>query len=147
MKFKYFINDVPPLNIIILNGFQWFVLLMPIIIIVGKTIGISFSLNPTEEVLYIQKLSFVVSLFTYFAGFFGHSLPLISGPATVLLVGMIASLSYSRASLYTALLIGSFFICILGLLNLTKKIVTIFTKNIISVVLILIAFYNCFPLY
>jgi xanthine/uracil permease len=140
MKFNYFINDVPPLNVIILNGLQWFILLIPIIIIVGKTIGISFSLDPTEEVLYIQKLSFVVSLSLLLQVFFGHSLPIVSGPPTVLLVGIIASLSYSKSSIYTALLIGSFFVCIFGLLDITKKIVTLFTRNIISVVLILIAF-------
>jgi xanthine/uracil permease len=140
MKFKYSINDVPPLNILILNGLQWFVLLIPIIIMVGKTIGVNFLLDPHEETLYIQKLLFIVSLSLFLQMLFGHGLPVISGPATVILVGLVASKSYSLSSLYSALLIGSLFICVLGCLNVTKKLIAVFTKNIISVVLILIAF-------
>ena len=140
MKFNYSVNDVPPLNIIILNGLQWFVLLIPIIIMVGKTIGITFLLSPNEEVLYIQKLSFIVSLSLCLQVLFGHSLPILSGPATVLLVGLIASKSYTTSSLYTALLVGSLCVCLLGIFNITKSLITFFTKNIISVVLILIAF-------
>lgn len=140
MKFNYSVNDLPPLNIIILNGLQWFVLLIPIIIMVGKTVGITFLLSSNEEILYIQKLSFIVSLSLFLQILFGHSLPILSGPATVLLVGLIASKSYSASSLYTSLLIGSFCVCLLGLLNITKKLITFFTKNIISVVLMLIAF-------
>lgn len=140
MKFNYDVNDVPPLKIIIINGLQWFVLLMPIIIMVGKTIGITFQLDSHEEILYIQKLSFIVSLSLFLQMLFGHSLPILSGPATVLLVGLIASKSYSTSSIYTALLVGSFCVCLLGIFNITKNLVTFFTKNIISVVLILIAF-------
>lgn len=140
MKFKYSINDIPPLNILVLNGLQWFVLLIPIIIMVGKTIGVSFLLDPHEEILYIQKLLFIVSLSLFLQMLFGHGLPIISGPATVILVGLVASKSYSLSSLYSALLIGSLFICFLGYLNVTKKLIAVFTKNIISVVLILIAF-------
>ena len=140
MKFNYSVNEVPTLNILILNGLQWFVLVMPVIIMVGKIIGVTFLLNSNEEVLYIQKLSFIVSLSLFLQILFGHSLPILSGPATVLLVGLIASKSYNPTSLYTALLIGGFFVCLLGLLNITKKIILYFTKNIISVVLILIAF-------
>jgi xanthine/uracil permease len=140
MKFNYTVNEVPPVSITILNGLQWFVLLMPFVVMVGKTVGITFLLNPSEEILYIQKLSFIVFLSLTFQIFFGHALPILSGPATILLVGLIASKSYNESTLYTALLVGSCFVCLMGMLNITKKLITYFTKNIIAVVLILIAF-------
>ena len=70
----------------------------------------------------------------------GHKLPLIIGPASVLLIGIISSLSFSYSVIYTSVAIGGGFLLLISLSGLLSKIDFLFTPRIIVVILLLIAF-------
>ena len=65
MKFKYGLNEIPPLGHLLLFGLQWLAIIIPIIpiipiiLIMGTAVT---SLHPSgivHQVVYIQKLFFV----------------------------------------------------------------------------------------
>jgi xanthine/uracil permease len=72
--------------------------------------------------------------------YWGHRLPLIPGPSAVLLIGVIASQGFDMSTIYTSILIGGLFITVLALSGLFGFFQRLFTNNVVSVVLLLIAF-------
>jgi len=58
MKFKYGINEIPPLEHLLLFGLQWLAIIIPIILIMGTAVT---SLHPNgivEQVVSDQRQSF-----------------------------------------------------------------------------------------
>jgi len=92
-----------------LLGLQWFAIAFPVIVIIGKIAGDIHSGDPAAQIVYLQKMAFVMAAALIFQVFLGHRLPLIIGPSTVLLVGIIASREFGRATVYTAIIAGGCF--------------------------------------
>jgi xanthine/uracil permease len=67
-------------------------------------------------------------------------LPLISGPAAVLLVGIVSSQGFPMSAINTSIIIGGIFIAILAATGLFSYFKKLFTPRVISVVLLLIVF-------
>ena len=56
VQFKHKLDDVPPFGEMLLLGLQWFTIVVPILIIVGKIVaGLHFA-DPAEQIIYIQKI-------------------------------------------------------------------------------------------
>jgi xanthine/uracil permease len=140
MQLKYGLDEHPPLPEFFLFGLQWFAVTIPIIVIIGKvTAGMQFA-APEEEIVYLQKLSFVMAAALLVQVLTGHRLPLIIGPSSVLLVGIIASLTFGADAVYTAILLGGILLSLLSVTGLFAHLQTLFTSRIVAVVLLLIAF-------
>lgn len=138
MQLKYNIEDRPPLGEMLLYGLQWLAICIPSIVIVGKAIpspGIAGG-----EVFYLQKLFAVVGFTLLVQIFFGHRLPLILGPSTVLLIGLLSSLDRSQGVINSAMLLGGLLLTIMAATGLFAYIKSFFTPRVIVVVMILIAF-------
>ncbi|NLB17380.1 MAG: xanthine permease, partial [Syntrophomonadaceae bacterium] len=104
MQLKYGIEDRPGLLELLLFGLQWLAVSIPSIIIIGKIIaGLSGSAG---EVFYLQKLMMIVGIDLLIQIFWGHRLPLVRGPATVLLIGLLTSLDRSQGAINSAMLLG-----------------------------------------
>ena len=88
----------------------------------------------------MQKLFVLGGVFLVVQILWGHRLPLIIGPASVLLVGIVSSLSFSYSVIYTSVAIGGVFLLFLSLSGLLAKINFLFTSRIIVVILLLIGF-------
>ncbi len=88
----------------------------------------------------MQKLFVLGGVFLIVQVLWGHRLPLIIGPASVLLIGIVSSLSFSYSVIYTSVAIGGVFLLILSLSGLLGKINYLFTPRIIVVILLLIGF-------
>ena len=140
MKLKYKLDEIPPILDLFLLGFQWFVVIIPIIIIVGKIIGILHFDGMEKQITYIQKICFISALTILIQILYGHKLPLVNGPATVLLIGVIASKSFDIKTIYSSIMICGFILMLLGATRLFSKILYLFTPRIVAVVLLLIAF-------
>lgn len=69
----------------------------------------------------------------------GHRLPLILGPSTVLLIGVIASSSFDQSTVYSLIMVGGTLLGILSLAGLFGYVWRLFTPRVVAVVLILIA--------
>lgn len=140
LKLKYGLDARPPLGELLLLGLQWFAIAVPIVIIIGNTVaGLHFD-SLAEQGVYMQKVFFVTGLSLLAQVLWGHRLPLISGPATILLVGIVASQAGGSSAMYTAIAIGGlalFLLNAIGLFNFLRK---LFTPPVVATILVLIAF-------
>ena len=140
VKFKYGLDEMPPLSELIFLGLQWLAIMVPIVVIVGNVVaGLHFS-EFVEQITYIQKVFFVVGASLLVQLLWGHQLPLVVGPATILLVGIAASRGSGISAIYTAMALGGFVLFLLsaaGLFNYLKK---LFTPPVVATILIMIAF-------
>jgi xanthine/uracil permease len=140
MKLQYGLDEKPPLIKSCLIGIQWAAILISSVIILGKVVGdIQFS-EPLVQIIYLQKILFICAVTLLCQLFWGHRLPLLPGPAAVLLVGVIASQGFGMDVIYSCVTIGGVFVTVLGASGLFKHLRRFFTANVIAVVLLLIAF-------
>lgn len=140
IDFKYRLDDLPPLGETLLYGLQWLIITVPIVIIVGQVAAELHYNQASLQVSYIQKLFFVSGAAMLAQLFLGHRMPVITGPATVLLVGIMASLGEDFHEIYSAIMVGGL---ILGLVSITGffgYLKRLFTSRVVATVLILIAF-------
>lgn len=139
-RLKYGLDEIPPFTELLFLGLQWFAVIVPTVIIVGNIVaGLHFS-EPVDQIIYIQKVFFITGVSLLIQLLWGHRLPLVMGPATILLVGITVSRGSSISAIYTAIAIGGFVLFILsaaGLFNLLRR---LFTPPVVAVILILVAF-------
>ena len=140
MQLQYGVDDRPPWWKTLLLGLQWSAILVPSIMTLGRAVG---SLGPVEAAVqagYLQRL-FVVSAVTLVAqAFWGHRLPVISGPSAILLVAVLATGGDAPSAVHTSIFLGGVFLTILAASGLLKPIRVLFTDNVVAVVLLLISF-------
>lgn len=140
LNLKYNVEDKPPLLQMLLFGLQWQAVSMPMIIIVGKVVSTLQFSDPAQQIIYLQKVFFIIGLSILVQVLWGHKLPIIVGPASVLLIGITASMGNGISTVYTSLLIGGLtltFLSITGMFGYLKK---LFTPRVVVTILMLIAF-------
>ena len=101
--------------------------------------------SPAERVLYAQKVFALMGVVTIVQVFWGHRMPIVVGPAAVLLVGIITALTsqgndININKIYTSVLIGGVVITLLSVSRVLEHVQRIFTPRIVMVILMLIAF-------
>ncbi len=140
MKFKYGLDDRPPAWEMLAYGLQWLALTIPALVIIGQVIaGVQFT-NLQDQVLYLQKLTFATGTLLIIQVLWGHRLPLVIGPATVLLIGILASQTSSLASIYSAIFLGGLALAVLSFSGLFSYLQGLFSPRVVVVILLLIAF-------
>ena len=140
MEFRYGLDDRPPPLEWLFLGLQWFAVAVPSIIILGKIICTVGPAGACDPLVYLQKMFFIAALFMLIQIFLGHGLPLIVGPSTVILIGILSSPGARPAALHTAILLGGLVLFVLAWTGLFGKIRRLFTRRVVAVVLLLIAF-------
>ncbi len=140
VKLKYKLNEMPPFAELMFVGLTWFVVAVPLVLITGNIAAAIHYACPLDQVNYLQKIFFISGVSFLVQLFWGHRLPLIIGPSSILLVGVIASRSSSPAAVYTAAAVGGFFLFLSGVTGLFSYIQRLFTDTVVATVLILVAF-------
>ena len=129
----------PPVELVLL-GLQWLAISVPIVIIAGKLVaGLHFN-ESDRQIVYIQKVFFATALSLLCQLFWGHRLPLVIGPATVLLIGIVASQGSSINVVYSSILVGGLLLMVLSITGLFGRMKKYFTPQVVTVILLLIAF-------
>ena len=139
MQLKYGLEDHPGFAENLIYGLQWLAVALPAIIILGKVLG-GLGGTVTGEVLYMQKLFAVMGLGLLLQIYAGHRMPLVIGPSTVLLIGILASQGSSTAAIYTSILICGILLSILAVSGLFAYLRRLFTPRVVAVILLLVAF-------
>ena len=138
MEFTCGIDDRPETASLLIFGLQWLAVSVPTILIIGKVVaGLQ---TDGSAVPYLQKLFLLISLVLLAQVYLGHRLPLVLGPATVLLVGILASFDQGSAAINASLLLGGLLLTGLAATGIIGRLKSLFTPRVITVVLILIAF-------
>ncbi|WP_366923035.1 purine/pyrimidine permease [Metallumcola ferriviriculae] len=139
IKLQYALDDSPPLWELILYGLQWLAISIPTIIIIGRVVAGIETTEPLAQVAYIQKAFFVTGIVLLVQILWGHRLPLILGPAAVLLVSIAASSGSNVDSIYTAIAIGGAVLALTGITGIFGRLLGIFTPRVVASILLLIA--------
>lgn len=137
---KYNLEERPPLFSSLLYGLQWWIISLPCVIIMGTVISKMHFSQLSDQILYMQKLFAIAGITTILQVSWGHRLPLIIGPASVLLVGITASLSAGISIIYTSIIIGGLIVSIIAYSGILTKIRCIFTPRVVTVILMLVPF-------
>ena len=137
---RYALDDWPPLSQTVLFGLQWAAIVIPSIIVLGHVVASLQFAEFTDRTSYLQKLFIVTAVTLVIQVLWGHRLPLIAGPATVLLIGVIASQGFPAGDIYTSILIGGVLLAVLAITGLFAQVRKVFTDRVIAAVLLLIAF-------
>jgi xanthine/uracil permease len=140
MKLKYDLEEPPPFPANLVLGLQWAFIAISTIVILGKIVGSIHFGESQDEILYLQKLFFLTGAALISQILWGHRLPLISGPAAVLLIGVVSSRGSHISVINTSIILGGVFISILAATGLFRYVRKLFTARVISVVLLLIVF-------
>lgn len=140
LNLKYDLDDKPSILKTLIFGLQWMTVAMPMIIIVGKVVATLQYDDPASQILYIQKVFFMIGLSILIQVLWGHKLPLIIGPASVLLVGISASQGSSISTIYTSIFIGGLTLAFLSISGLFGYLKRLFTPRVIVTILMLIGF-------
>ncbi|WP_410507789.1 solute carrier family 23 protein [Methanosarcina hadiensis] len=140
MQLKYGLDDSPKGLEMIIYGLQWFIVSIPALLIIGKLIATMQYADPGQQIIYIQKLIFVTSIVLIAQVLRGHRLPVVLGPATVLLIGIIASQGARPEFISTSIFIGGLLLALVSFSGIFAHVQKLFTVRVVSVILILIAF-------
>jgi xanthine/uracil permease len=140
MDFKYGIDDRPPLITSLMLGLQWCAVSVPFIIIIGKIAVAFHHHDPAFQTVYLQKMFFVTALCLLGQILWGHRLPLVTGPSSVLLIGVVASRGFDVYTIYSAAILGGLLLTLSGLTGFFGTLKRLFTPRIVAVILLLIAF-------
>lgn len=138
MKLKYNIDDRLPIGQMALYAMQWFILAVAV---VATSVFVAQG-TPGEKLFYAQKLFAVMGITGLVQVLWGHRMPLVVGPAAVLLVGVLSSLGAgaSVSAIYTSIAIGGVLVALLTFGNMLRFVQRLFTPRIVIVILMLIAF-------
>lgn len=140
MNLKYPIDSRPPFGQLMLYSLQWFVLAIAVVV---TSLFIAVG-SPAERVLYAQKVFALMGVATIIQAMWGHRMPIVVGPASVLLVGIITALAaqgdaVNTNKIYTAVLVGGVVIALLSVGRILEHLQRVFTPRIVIVILMLIA--------
>ena len=140
MDLKYGLDSRPPIGQLLLYSMQWFVLAVAVVV---TSLFIAVG-SPAERVLYAQKVFALVGAATIIQALWGHRMPIVVGPAAVLLVGIITSLASQGAEvninkIYTAIMVGGVAVTAIAAARVLSHLQRIFTPRIVIVILLLIA--------
>ena len=137
MNLKYNVDDRLPVGQLLMYAVQWFVLC---IAVVSTSVFVAQG-SPEEKLFFSQRLFAVIGLTGFLQVVVGHRLPIVVGPAAVLLVGVMASLAAKADTLaiYSSIAIGGALVGLLTIGGLMRRVQRVFTPRIVVVILMLIA--------
>ena len=137
---KYSLDEKPGIVPLLLYGLQWWVVSLPSVIIMGMVVARLHFTGIGEQIAYMQKLFWLMGIVTVVQVYRGHRLPLVVGPASTLLVGLVASASAGVNAMYSAILVGGALLALAAVTGVLSKLRVFFTARIVAVILVLIAF-------
>jgi xanthine/uracil permease len=142
MDFRYNIDDKPSLGAIGLYGLQWLMICLPVVL------TSTFIAPEGEMVFFTQKLFAICGVTIILQVMLGHRMPLVAGPAAVLLMGVIAAASqgHGASTIYPSMVIGGGLVTLLAAIGAMRYIQKIFTPRIVAAIVILISFTMAKPI-
>ena len=137
---KFNLNDRPGFFPMLMYGLQWWIVSIPCVVIIGIIVARLHYTDQVEQIFYMQKLFGIMGLAMIVQMLWGHRLPLVIGPASVLLIGILSTVSIGVEGIYSSLMIGGGILTLLAFSGLLSRLQAVFTPRIIVVILCLIAF-------
>jgi xanthine/uracil permease len=139
MTLRYGLDDLPPAGETVLYGLQWLALALPFVVIVGTVAAVHHFDDPALRTIYLQKAAFAAGLMMLAQAGFGHRLPLVAGPSSALLLGIVGGRA-TPDEVYTAAALCGMILAALSAAGLFGALRGLFTPRVTAAVVLLIAF-------
>lgn len=138
MKLKYNVDDRLPMTALTVYSLQWFILAVAVVV---TSVFVAQG-TPGEKLFFAQKVFMAMGVTGLIQVIWGHRLPIVVGPAAVLLVGVLSALSSNAhtSAIYSSIAIGGVIVTLLTFGGIMKHVQRLFTPRIVVVILMLIAF-------
>ncbi|MBQ9137630.1 MAG: purine/pyrimidine permease [Alistipes sp.] len=142
MKFRYNLNDRPSFGAMFLYGLQWLMICIPVVL------TSTFVAPEGQTLFFTQKLFALMGATMIINALWGHRLPLVAGPAAVLLMGVLAASQQGSCSeaIYPSIALGGVIVATLAATGLMRRVQSIFTPRIVVAIVVLIAFTMAKPI-
>jgi xanthine/uracil permease len=140
MQFDYDLDQRPPFWEFLLFGLQWAAITIPLIIVLGRVAAAIHHSEPSSQLVYLQKLFFITAGTLLIQVLWGHRLPVITGPATILLIGVTAGRGASTEAIYLSIALGGLLLGLLAGTGILGPLQRLFTSRVVAAVLLLLAF-------
>ena len=142
MQFRYNVNDRPAFGAMLLYGLQWLMISIPVVL------TSTFIAPEGQTLMFTQKLFAIMGVTMIVNSLWGHRLPLVAGPAAVLLMGILAASQHggSNEAIYPSIAIGGVIIALLAAVGLMRKVQRIFTPRVVVSIVVLISFTMAKPI-
>ena len=142
MNLRYNIDDKLGIGALLLYGLQWLMICLPVVL------TSTFIAPAGEMVFFTQKLFAICGITIIAQVLWGHRLPLVAGPAAVLLMGIIAAASqgHGASTIYPSMIVGGVLVTLLAAVGAMKYIQKVFTPRIVAAIVILISFTMAKPI-
>ena len=108
----------------------------------------TFVAPPGETLFFTQKLFAIMGVTMIVNSLWGHRMPMIAGPAAVLLMGVLAATQQGAgvSVIYPSVLIGGVIITLIAVLGLMRRVQRLFTPRIVVAIVVLISFTMAKPI-
>ena len=110
---KYELNDKPGILPMLMYGLQWWIVSLPCVVIMGIIVLQLHYTDVSEQHSICKSLFKLLQKPTYdnkCDG--GHRSPLIIGPASVLLIGIVDGVAPGISAVYTGIMVGGLILTI-----------------------------------
>jgi xanthine/uracil permease len=139
LEITYPLDKWPPPGASVVLGLQWLVILVPGILVLGEIVGLAWGLDAAARVAYMQRLLLMSGVVQAAQVLWGHRLPGLVGPSTVLLVGVLSTMASGPAQVYGAMALGGGLTALCGLSGLAARLGRLYTPPILASTLLLIS--------
>ena len=140
MELTHGLEDRPGLGRLLLYGLQWTLLTLPILTVSTNLAADFLGYDQAMRTALGQRFLILIGLTMIFQGTLGHRLPLVDGPAGALLLCLITLAPSGEAVVRGSLMAGGAILALAAHLGLLKRIEPLFSRDMVGVVVLLIAF-------
>ena len=133
-------EDKPEPKAFVLFGLQWVSVILPSLVILSALTSKLTSEDSGIQMAYLCKVFVLTGAGLIAQILWGHRLPVLIGPATVLLIGIVSSSGASQEAVYTSIVLGGALLVLLSYLKLFDRVQKLFTRRVIVVILLLVSF-------
>lgn len=133
------LDQFPPWPQSLMYAVQWVAIFMPILMILSAISSEYLGLQQAEKLLFFQRLLLTTGGMMILQTLWGHRYPLLDGPSSALLLNILILAPGGMPAIQGGMIAGGIFLLLLGVFGLTRYVEPLFTDNVISVTIILIA--------
>jgi uracil permease len=137
--FVYGVDDRPPWLRVCLYGLQWLVIFIPTLTILSSISSEYLGLHGPARLLFFQKILIMTGMIMIVQTMTGHQYPLLDGPATALLLSFVILAPHGLPAIQGGMIVGGMALLAISACGYLRHLATLFTDNVIGVILILIA--------
>ena len=141
--FIFQLDEKPPFFRNLIYGLQWVTIAIPSVVIFSTLCSTALGLNPAAQVSFSQRLLIVMGLATILQSLKGHRYPISEGPSSALLLSFMSP-PQGLPVIEGGLIFGGLFLMAAGRFKWFRWFSSLFTSNVVGVVLILVSF-NLLP--